>query len=424
MVDIGAVGRLPRRPGVYIMKGAGGEVLYVGKAVDIRRRVSSYFTPRGDGRTAIPAMVSRAGGVDFIVTDTEKEALLLEETLIREHRPRYNVSLKEAGSCAHIRIAEGEEYPRIEITRRFRRDGARWFGPYSSVDAARRTVRFLQRIFPLRDCASPAPPRRSRPCLSHQIGRCPAPCRGLIGRAEYAALVRRACLFLSGRDGGLLRELEGEMRREAAALRFEKAREIRETIAAIRKTIEGQKTVSLDGADRDAIGVHREGGRGAAALLFVRGGRLIGARTIPFEGDDASLLGELIRRHYLGGRVPPEILLRRAADAGGSAERWWTRGAGRCAFASRAGGAPGLHGGVERGGGVRRVRNAPARRETGLELAKRFRLPLAPAISSASTYRTSAAPPAPARWSRSGTGSRGRALPAIHDEGRGGDDCG
>ena len=249
MVDIGAIGRLPRRPGVYIMKGAGGEVLYVGKAVDIRRRVSSYFTPRGDGRTAIPAMVSRAGGVDFIVTDTEKEALLLEETLIREHRPRYNVSLKEAGSCAHIRIAEGEEYPRIEITRRFRRDGARWFGPYSSVDAARRTVRFLQRIFPLRDCASPAPPRRSRPCLSHQIGRCPAPCRGLIGRAEYAALVRRACLFLSGRDGGLLRELEGEMRREAAALRFEKAREIRETIAAIRKTIEGQKTVSLDGAD-------------------------------------------------------------------------------------------------------------------------------------------------------------------------------
>jgi excinuclease ABC subunit C len=386
MVDIGAIGRLPRRPGVYIMKGAGGEVLYVGKAVDIRRRVSSYFTPRGDGRTAIPAMVSRAGGVDFIVTDTEKEALLLEETLIREHRPRYNVSLKEAGSCAHIRIAEGEEYPRIEITRRFRRDGARWFGPYSSVDAARRTVRFLQRIFPLRDCASPAPPRRSRPCLSHQIGRCPAPCRGLIGRAEYAALVRRACLFLSGRDGGLLRELEGEMRREAAALRFEKAREIRETIAAIRKTIEGQKTVSLDGADRDAIGVHREGGRGAAALLFVRGGRLIGARTIPFEGggDDASLLGELIRRHYLGGaRVPPEILLpaepadagrlgRALVDARGGAVRIRVprRGGGRALVSMAASNAAAAY--------AARTERARAADETGLELAKRFRLPSPP----------------------------------------------
>lgn len=313
--------RFPRRPGVYLMKDAGGGVLYVGKALDLRRRVASYFTGRGDGRAAIPAMVSRADEVEFIVTDTEKEALLLEETLIREHRPPYNLTLRDASACAHLRLSVDEEYPRIEIARRFRRDGARWFGPYSSAGDARRTVRFLQRAFPLRDCSASTFARRTRPCLKHQIGRCAAPCCGRVSRRDYSALVRRAALFLSGRTGSLLRELGREMRREAAALRFEKAREFRDTREAIRRTLERQKCVALDGADRDALGLHREGARGEAALLFVRAGRLVGTRLLAIEGggDDAFVAEEVLRRYHLGGAyIPPEILVP-AASPGAAA---------------------------------------------------------------------------------------------------------
>ena len=154
----------------------------------------------------------------------------------------------------------------MEITRQHRRDGARWFGPYSSAGDARSTVRFLQRAFPLRDCSAADCARRARPCIKHQIGRCSGPCRGLIGKRDYAALVRRVGLFLSGRTGSLLRELGREMRRESAALRFEKAREIRDTIGAIERTLERQKCVSFDGADRDAVGLHREGGRGVSGV--------------------------------------------------------------------------------------------------------------------------------------------------------------
>ncbi len=303
--------KIPRRPGVYLMKGADGLVLYVGKAVDLRRRVASYFTKRGDGRLAIPAMVARADDVDFIVTGTEKEALLLEETLIREHRPPYNLALKDASACAHLRLSTDEEYPRLEVVRRFCRDGARWFGPYSSVGAARHTARFLQRAFPLRECGAATFQRRSRPCIKHQIGRCAAPCCGRVSRRGYAALVRRVSLFLSGRSGSLLRELEREMRREAAALRFEKAGRIRDTLAAIRTTIERQHCVALDGADRDAVGVAREGDRAETALLFVRAGRLLGRRLLSVDGGgvDPSVVAEALRRHYLGGAfVPPEIL--------------------------------------------------------------------------------------------------------------------
>ncbi|MEI6634630.1 MAG: excinuclease ABC subunit UvrC [Chlamydiota bacterium] len=386
MITPDTLKKFPRKPGVYLMKGAGGEVLYVGKAVDLRRRVESYFTGRGDGRAAIPAMVSRADEVDFIVTDTENEALLLEETLIKEHRPRYNVSLKDAGACAHIRLSVDEEYPRMEITRHLRRDGARWFGPYSSANDARRTVRFLQRAFPLRDCGTADCARRARPCIKHQIGRCSGPCRGLIGKRDYAALVRRVDLFLSGRTGSLLRELGREMRRESAALRFEKAREIRDTIGAIERTLERQKCVSFDGVDRDAVGLHREGGRGEAALLFVRGGRLIGKRTISISGggDDPSLVGEILRRHHLGGAfVPPEILVPALPpDSGALGEALAGARGGRVGIAAPRRGAKrelvamaASNAAASFAAGAARGR---ADEEVRGELARRFRLPSSP----------------------------------------------
>ncbi|MDD5557613.1 MAG: excinuclease ABC subunit UvrC [bacterium] len=303
--------RLPAGPGVYIVKTAAGEVLYVGKALDIRRRVAAHFRRRGGAFAA--AFAPRAEAVEFIVTGTEREALLLEGTLIRERRPRFNIRLEGAGARAYIRLTVHEPWPRLEVAREPRRDGARYFGPYLSASAALRMARFLQRTFPLRDCPLAEARRRTRPCLKHQIGRCPAPCRGLISGRAYRERVRRAALFLSGRAGKLLDGLRAEMERHAAALRYERAGRIRDAIAAIGGALERQRCVLPDGADRDAVGIHREGGRGAAAVLCVRGGRLIGSAASRWEGEaaaDGAVVREVLLRHYPGGAsVPPEVLV-------------------------------------------------------------------------------------------------------------------
>ena len=305
--------RLPRKPGVYLMKGSSGDVLYVGKAIDVRRRVASYFGRRYDSRPFGPAFVSQVKDIECIVTDTEKEALLLEHTLIKKHWPRYNVSLKGDTPYAHIRLSVDEAYPCLTITRNVQKDGARYFGPYTSAAAARTTTRFLQKIFPLRECSSAELSQRKRPCIKYQIKRCSGPCCGMIGKAEYREIVRRVSLFLSGKTGSLIKVLEKEMNGEAEGLNYEKAAAIRDTIEAIMTTVEKQKIVTRDQADRDAVGLHREEGGGEAAFLFVRGGKLIGVKTVALEGpaeEDAESIRRILIGHYMGGAyVPPEILI-------------------------------------------------------------------------------------------------------------------
>ena len=313
MISRGKLKRLPRKPGVYLMKSASGDVLYVGKAIDLRRRVSSHVHRRRGPQPLVPAAIPRVDEIDYIVTDTEKEALLLENNLIKEHWPRYNVRLKDDTTYAHIRLSVNEEYPSLTITRKLRKDGARYFGPYSSADAARTTVRFLQRVFPLRNCSSAELSRRTRPCVKYQIKRCSGPCCGMISMAGYQGIVNRVTLFLSGKTGSLVSLLEKEMSTEAARMNYERARELRDTVGAIRKTVEQQKSVSPDEADRDAIGVYREGTRGEAVVLCVRGGRLIGKRAIALEatsGNEVAIVREVLLAHYLGGAcIPPEILV-------------------------------------------------------------------------------------------------------------------
>ncbi|MCX6338789.1 MAG: excinuclease ABC subunit UvrC [Candidatus Aureabacteria bacterium] len=313
MISRDKLKRLPRKPGVYLMKSASGDVLYVGKAIDLRRRVSAHVRNRGGSQPLVPAAIPHADEIDYIVTDTEKEALLLENNLIKEHRPRYNVRLKDDAAYAHIRLSVNEEYPALTITRKLRKDGARYFGPYSSADAARKTLRFLQKVFPLRSCSGAELSRRTRPCVKYEIRRCSGPCCGMISGDGYQGLVDRVTLFLSGRTGSLLSLLEKEMSAEAARMNYERAGAIRDTLGAIRKTVERQKSVSHDGADRDAIGVYREGTRGEAAILCVRGGRLIGKRTIALEGipgDDVAVTRGILINHYLGcAYIPPEILV-------------------------------------------------------------------------------------------------------------------
>ena len=190
----------PRSPGVYLMKDGEGEILYVGKARDLKARIRAYFA-RTDARAMIPFLVSRVQDLEFIITGTEKEALILENNLIKEHRPRYNVDFRDDKSYYHIRIDPSEPFARFQLVRRPKKDNARCFGPYPSSAAARETLRFLQTIFPLRSCRDRELKGRRRPCLEYEIGRCSAPCVGLIEREEYHCLVKDGVAFLEGRAG-------------------------------------------------------------------------------------------------------------------------------------------------------------------------------------------------------------------------------
>ncbi|WP_243309944.1 excinuclease ABC subunit UvrC [Fundidesulfovibrio agrisoli] len=264
----------PTDPGVYLMKNAQGKVLYVGKAVNLRSRLSSYFR----GEVAHPktrALVARVAGVDVLVTGTEKEALLLEASLIKKHRPRYNIVLRDDKSHILFKLDKTHDFPKIAFTRRVVRDGSTYFGPFTSAQAARKTWRELNRLFPLRKCRDTSFKNRVRPCLYHFIGQCLAPCVGAVSKADYAVLVRRVEAFLSGKSAEVLKRAEREMLEASEALQFERAAELRDLLAAMRATIEGQAAVLPNHPDLDALDVFSAGGGMGLTVLFVRQGRLL-----------------------------------------------------------------------------------------------------------------------------------------------------
>ena len=309
MLSVDAIAHFPASPGVYLMKDAAGTVLYVGKARSLRSRVRSYFGA-ADGRYQIPALMGRVAAIDFIVTDTEKEALILENTLIKEHRPRYNIELRDDKTYFSLRMDPAEEFPRLTIIRRVRPDGARYFGPYASASAAREVLNQLSRIFPLRHYPLETCRRRKRPCLFHQIRQCSAPCHGLITREEYGALVEGTLLFLDGRNRAVIDLLRQRMVAAAAAERYEEAARFRDLIRATETTLEKQKMV-LAGGEADIFGYCRRGNSLEVALLHLRGGRIIGGRnfTTAWELDDAEGLGSLLLDYYHREVVIPEEVL-------------------------------------------------------------------------------------------------------------------
>jgi excinuclease ABC subunit C len=306
--------QMPTQPGVYLMKNDEGTILYVGKAKNLRSRVRSYFRKSGDGRFRMQFLIPNVEDIEFLVTDTEKEALILENTLIKQHKPRFNVNLRDDKSYVHLRLDPRNKYPRLTVVRRPGRDGALYFGPYASSYSVRETLRTLSRIFPLRLCTDHVFNSRTRPCLYHQIHRCSAPCvPGHVSDEEYRALVEQTALFLKGRDEDLAKMLHAQMREASGALRFEEAGRIYRRIGAIERTVERQKVTSGQERDQDVFGFFREADNVEIQRLTIRGGKLLGGKSDLFSGQlspDADTLESYINQYYAEGQdIPEELLL-------------------------------------------------------------------------------------------------------------------
>ena len=304
---------LPDQPGVYLMKDARGQVIYVGKAKVLRHRVRSYFQRPEDKDAKTQLLVRRIADFDYIVVDSEKEALIAENTLIKKHRPHYNIQLRDDKNYLCVKVSVQDDFPRIYLVRSIRRDGARYFGPYSSAHALRETLSLLNRYFPLRKCSDAQFAGRDRPCLMYQIGRSLAPCVNYVTKEEYAKIVDQVILFLEGRDRELIEVLAAKMGALAEDLRYEDAARVRDQIAAIERTLEKQKAVSATPLDQDAIGLYREGGRVEVAILFFRQGKMLGSRDFGFsqmELSDEEIVASFVKQFYAGDRyVPDEVLV-------------------------------------------------------------------------------------------------------------------
>ncbi|GAB6040331.1 excinuclease ABC subunit UvrC [Endothiovibrio diazotrophicus] len=306
---------LTHRPGVYRMLGEGGEILYVGKAKDLKKRVSSYF--RKSGLTIkTHALVSHVRDMAITVTNTETEALILEQSLIKEHRPRYNVLLRDDKSYPYIYLSDGE-YPRLTVHRGARRGKGRYFGPFPSALAVRDSLNLLQKLFRVRQCEDSFFRNRSRPCLQYQIKRCTAPCVRKITPQGYADDVRHTVLFLEGKNNRVIDELVKRMEAASQRLEFEEAAEYRDQIVSLRRVQERQY-VEGEGGDLDIVAVTAGGGVGCVQLFFVRAGRNLGNKAffpkMPEGSDTAEVLSAFLSQYYLGHPPPAEILVNVALD--------------------------------------------------------------------------------------------------------------
>jgi excinuclease ABC subunit C len=305
------VERLPSDPGVYVMRDRKGRRIYVGKARNLRTRVRQYFNGH-DNRQFVPRLAKLIGDIETIVTRNDKEAMLLENHLIKQHHPRFNVKLRDDKQYLVLRMDPRSDWPRLEVVRNIAHDGAQYFGPYHSASSARHTLRVVNRHFKLRTCSDYALTHRKRACLQYQIDRCPAPCVYEVDEAAYAEQVRDVGLFLGGRHSELVTNLESRMKASAHALEFETAARVRDQLHAIQTTLQAQRVVGSGEIDQDVVGMYREGGQVEFALMHVRGGKLMGSRTFSQKGmelPDAEVLHSFLAAYYDSSPVAPEELL-------------------------------------------------------------------------------------------------------------------
>lgn len=305
---------IPTSPGVYLYKDKGGRIIYVGKARNLKKRVLSYFRPDEQLTAKTRAMMSHAVSVEFLTTSTEKEALLLEASLIKKHRPHYNIVLRDDKQYILFRIAVKSAYPRLEAVRKVKKDGAHYFGPFTSSQAARETWKTLHSVFPLRRCSDRAMKNRVRPCLYHHIGLCLAPCSGEVSQEAYFEIIQKVELLLSGKSRELLENITRKMEEASENLEFEEAAKLRDQKFAIEKTLEKQGVVFHNGADMDVMGLCSRGDGLALAVLFVRGGQVIDKAAFFWAGlvmEDANelLLGFLTQFYSQDKDIPPRIVL-------------------------------------------------------------------------------------------------------------------
>jgi excinuclease ABC subunit C len=309
----GRVAAFPHLPGVYIFKDSGGGVLYVGKARDLRKRISNYFRAGDAVGVKTRIMLGKAAELDYQITPTEKEALLLEASLIKKHRPRYNVVLRDDKNYPAIRIDPREPYPRLDIVRRFHKDGALYFGPYSSAHAVRETLKYLHQIFPLRLCKGKKLLPRERPCLNYPMGQCLGACAGKISEPDYRKMVEEVILFLEGKTDVLQQQLRKRMEDASDALEFEKAAFYRDRLRNVAATLEKQHVVSDRFLDQDVLGIHQEEDRTELVVLFIRQGVHSGQRAYDLkeaQGEPGELISAFIQQYYYEGNpIPDEILV-------------------------------------------------------------------------------------------------------------------
>ncbi|MDZ7700048.1 MAG: excinuclease ABC subunit UvrC [Deltaproteobacteria bacterium] len=304
---------LPRGPGVYLFKDERDRVIYVGKAKNLYKRVHSYFKPDTELSVKTALMMERARGLDTILTATEKEAFILESNLIKQYLPRYNIILRDDKRYPCLRLNIRDPFPNLTIVRKIKKDGALYFGPFSSANAVRSTHRVIDRVFKLRKCRTHRLKQRSRPCLNFQMNRCLAPCACDVSPEAYEAIVKQVRLFLEGRNQELLKTLGRDMQQAAERLDFEKAAAVRDQIRAIEKTVERQHVVSPKLVDQDVIGVSQENGRFQVVILYVRKGYLMGTRSYLLKDRNASpsdILEAFVKQYYARGIfMPRQVLL-------------------------------------------------------------------------------------------------------------------
>lgn len=306
--------KLPAKPGCYLFKDAGGEILYVGKALSLRNRVRSYFQESTRHGNRIARMVSKVADLEIMVVDSELEALVLECNLIKRHRPPFNVRLRDDKSYPYITITN-DRFPRVLFTRRPKRGSGKNFGPYSSAWAVRDTLQALHKAFPLIPCGKVwTGLAEQRPCLYHHLGQCLAPCAGLADRKEYAEVIRKVTMVLQGKEEKLLEDLRASMEAAAEALEFEKAAGIRDTIQSIERILERQRVLSVEGSDQDVIAVVKDERGAAVQMLYIRNGKLIGQRQYFLDGSGSSTpteaVQEFVKQYYTDApEVPREVIL-------------------------------------------------------------------------------------------------------------------
>ena len=306
--------RLPNSPGVYLLRDTEGTILYVGKAANLRHRVRSYF---GAGQKLSPKllkMVAGVGDIDFYVTGSEQEALILELNLIKRHHPRYNVRLKDDKTFPYLKINSKEDWPRVHVTRRMEPDGSRYFGPFASAKSVRQTLKVVKGIFPFRNCTRNITGTDSRACLEYHMGRCLGPCIGVVSREEYAEVVKEVILFLEGKQERIVKGLQDKMDKAAEALDFEKAALYRDQVQAINEVIEGQRIAATVRGEQDVVAFAQERDQAYVQVFFIRNNKLTGRESFVLQGtqheEPHQIMTSFIKQFYNSSpNIPPLLLL-------------------------------------------------------------------------------------------------------------------
>ncbi|MCR5666042.1 MAG: excinuclease ABC subunit UvrC [Eubacterium sp.] len=328
--------KLPDRPGVYLMHDKNDAIIYVGKAVSLKNRVRQYFQSSRNKTAKIEKMVSLIDHFEYIITDSELEALVLECNLIKEHRPKYNTMLTDDKSYPYIKVTLGEQFPRVLFSRQMKKDKSKYFGPYTSSESVRETIELLTKLYKIRSCnrVLPRDIGKERPCLNYHIKRCYAPCQGSISEEEYKKNIEEVLRFLNGDYSKILSLIEGKMKTAAEELDFEKATEYRELLKSVQQIAQKQKITHSDGEDKDIIAMAKQQEDAVIQVFFVRGGRMIGREhfymKIPADDDNGRILNSFVKQFYAGTPyIPKELMLQEEVEDADLLAEWLSEKKGR-----------------------------------------------------------------------------------------------